>query len=62
MVSYKKVPYGYREWYCLSTDTKPTEGVGNGDPLLEIDTGVEFRFDADGDQWCQVSPVPSEEA
>ncbi len=46
-----------REFYCLSTDTKPTEAdyaIGNADILLEIDTGSVFLYDADGKQWKKV--------
>lgn len=54
MVSHVRKKGQPTEWYALSTDTKPTEGVGNGDPLIEIDTGHVFLFDADGAEWDQV--------
>jgi hypothetical protein len=47
-----------REFYCLSTDTKPTEtdyAIGNADLLLEIDTGTVYLYDADGQEWKQVT-------
>ena len=37
--------------YCLSTDTKPTEGVGNGSVLIEMDTGTIYFFDEAGGAW-----------
>jgi len=54
MVSYVKEAGKPTEYYGLSTDTKPTENVGNADLFMEIDTGDVFLFDADGNQWCQV--------
>lgn len=39
---------------CLSTDTKPTN-VGNGSILLEMDTGKTYAFDAEGEEWIEVS-------
>lgn len=42
-----------RVFYCLSTDTKPT-GVGNGDVLIEMDTGKVYLYDADGAEWLEV--------
>lgn len=57
MISKVERPGELREYYCLSTDTKPTEEnyrIGNGDLLLEIDTGSVFLYDADGQEWNQV--------
>ena len=54
MVSYSKKTGEPTEWYCLSTDTKPTENVGNGDVLVEIDTFKMYLFDADGEEWNEV--------
>ena len=57
MVSVREKKGELREFYCLSTDTKPTEliyEIGNGDILLEIDTGSVFLYDADGREWNQV--------
>lgn len=39
---------------CLSTDTKPTEGIHNGSTLMEIDTGKGYLFDAVGKQWHEL--------
>lgn len=38
---------GYQEatYYCLSTDTKPIDGVENGDALIEMDTTYWYLFD-----------------
>ncbi len=37
--------------YCLSTDTKPTTGIGNGSVLIEIDTGKSYVFDEEHTTW-----------
>lgn len=37
----------------LSTDTKPTVGVQNGDSFLEMDTGDIYLYDFAGEQWVQ---------
>ncbi len=39
--------------YCLSSDTKPTEGVGNGSVLIEMDTGKIYFFDEAGGAWIE---------
>lgn len=39
---------------CLSTDTKPTDGVPNGSTCIEIDTGTMYMYDAENDQWCEI--------
>lgn len=36
------------KYYCKSTDTKPVNGISNGQELKEIDTGKTYHFDADG--------------
>jgi hypothetical protein len=41
--------------YCLSTDAKPTEGVGNGSVLIEMDTGTIWFFDEAGGAWIEWS-------
>lgn len=44
-----------RSWYfCLSTDTKPVEGVENADGLTEMDTGKAFYFDFDNKVWHEI--------
>jgi len=35
-------------YVCLSTDTKEEDGKGNGDILLEMDTGKVYFFNAEG--------------
>ena len=39
---------------CLSTDTKPTEGIHNGSTLLEMDTGKMYMFDKDNETWREI--------
>lgn len=39
------------EFYGLSTDTKPTEGVRNADVFYEMDTMDVYLFDADSQTW-----------
>lgn len=39
------------EGSCLSTDEKPTEGVGNGSILLEMDTATLYFYDAANHEW-----------
>ena len=41
----------YGEGTCLSTDTKPTDGISNGSSLLEMDTGDVYLFNQDAKQW-----------
>jgi hypothetical protein len=41
------------EYYCLSTDTKPKEGVENADILYEMDTQAVFMFDYDSKNWIE---------
>ena len=40
-----------KEYACLSTDEKPTAGVANGSPLLEMDTGDVYVFDKENNEW-----------
>lgn len=42
-----------REYYGLSTDTKPAEGVKNADIFYEMDTQAVYLYDEDGGQWLQ---------
>lgn len=49
--------HGVSEYVGLSTDTKPTDGVGNGDRFTEMDTGLEFRFDVESSEWLQYPPA-----
>lgn len=41
--------------YGLSTDTKPTDGIGNGSAFIEMDTGKLFFYDASegGSGWIE---------
>jgi len=43
----------YIEGFCLSTDTKPTNGIENGSQLVEMDTGKLYFFDEDGGDWVE---------
>lgn len=38
-------------YYGLSTDTKPTDGVGNGSAFLEMDTGKIYFYDVENTTW-----------
>ena len=40
---------------CLSTDTKPTEGIANGSVCIEMDAGKIYFFDEAGSQWVEFS-------
>ena len=42
------------EYYGLSTDEKPIEGIGNGSVLLEIDTSKVYIFDEENKQWVEL--------
>lgn len=37
----------------LSTDTKPTDNIQNGDEFLEIDTGDFYYYDAENGEWLK---------
>lgn len=39
--------------WCKSTDVKPTEGIGNGCQLREMDTGKDYAFDAESGEWLE---------
>lgn len=39
---------------CLSTDTKPTDGIANGSACIEMDTGDKYMFDEAGGQWIKL--------
>ena len=36
---------------CLSSDTKPTDGIANGSILLEMDTSTFYAFDESTSEW-----------
>ena len=40
-------------YYGLSTDTKPTKGVGNGSAFIEMDTSKVYFFDAGNSEWLE---------
>lgn len=40
-------------YYGLSTDIKPTTGVGNGSCFIEMDTGKVYFFNAAGNAWVE---------
>lgn len=42
------------EFHGLSTDTKPTEYVGNGSVFLEMDTSKVFCFDEESKVWLEL--------
>lgn len=44
----------YGEGSCLSTDVKPTSGIGNGSTLLEMNTSKVFAFNQDAGAWVQL--------
>lgn len=35
----------------LSTDAKPTQGMSNGSSYTEMDTGLVYYWDAEGESW-----------
>jgi hypothetical protein len=41
------------EYSGLSTDEKPTDGIGNGSIFVEIDTGKVYFYDAAGQTWIE---------
>ena len=40
-------------YFGLSTDEKPTSGVGNGSVFLEMNTAKIYLFDAANAQWIE---------
>ena len=49
------IPVGAYTYYGLSTDSKPTAGVGNGASFIEMDTGKVYFYDASegGSGWIE---------
>ena len=42
------------QYFCLSTDTKPTDGsVVNASILFEMDTGKVFFYDEENTRWLE---------
>ena len=40
---------------CLSTDTKPTDGIANGSACIEMDTGDVYMFNEASSTWVKVA-------
>lgn len=61
MITFKAKDFYYTngkdrvEGECLSTDTKPTEGIANGSCLIEMDTNKAYMFDEAGETWRNLS-------
>ena len=49
------VNYSDQTYFGLSTDSKPTERVGNGSIFVEIDTGDVYIFDKTNTIWRKLS-------
>ena len=45
---------------CLSSDTKPTQGIGNGSALMEMDTATVKFFDEENKEWKPWTTVEGE--
>ena len=43
----------YIECSCLSTDSKPTDGIATGSLLIEVDTGKVYLFNSAAEQWVE---------
>ena len=41
----------YVEMFGLSSDDKPVEGLITGSKFIEVDTGIEYRFDEESGTW-----------
>lgn len=55
MVTLLEEKGNFQRWICLSTDTKPTEGVKNGAEITEIDGGAKSIFNEDAGGWISTS-------
>ena len=44
-----------KDYACLSTDEKPTDGIANGSLCLEMDTGKIFMFNEAGSAWVELT-------
>lgn len=42
---------------CLSSDTKPTEGIGTGSTAIEVDTGNFYLFDESSSTWTLMCSI-----
>lgn len=47
------VPKHYVEIACLTSDTKPTEGIAQGSIAVESDTGDVYFFNEEGQTWVK---------
>ena len=47
----------YVEIACLSSDTKPTEGIATGSMALEADTGDVYVFDEVSEVWNKMCSI-----
>ena len=41
-------------WCCNKKDTLPTEGVENGQTVINMDNGVVKMFDAEEKEWKEI--------
>ena len=46
-----------RDYVCLSSDTKPTDGIVNGSFCLEMDTGDIYVYDEEGSEWNELCSI-----
>ena len=44
----------YVEAACLSTDSKPTDGIANGSICLEMNTGKVYAYNEAGEAWVEL--------
>lgn len=47
----------YKEIYCVSTDTLPTEGLVTGSMALEVDTGKLYLFNEVTPAWVLIRTI-----
>ena len=59
-LEWDETPVFYRKFAGLSTDTKPTEGIGTGSKFYEVDTRLSFQFDEDSGEWREAGVNPGE--
>lgn len=44
-----------KDYVCVSTDAKPTDGITNGSMCLEMDTGKIYAFNEAASTWIEVA-------
>ena len=49
-----------QHWFGLADDTKPTDGIRNGDDYTEIDTGKKWYFDEENGDWIDPTATPDD--